>query len=215
MGTAFRGFGNPAGDVRHRVAARRAGREDGHGPAGPAAPELQLPMGTTSCGAEICGCAMTECMVAAAEGIEWEQEEGRTARRRPARRRPRQHGPYRRRRALLRLQLRRGLHQAVRRGHGDAHHLSPGHGPGLRTRPWPRSPPRSSACSLSDINVMSNDTDLTPYDLGSWGSRATLHGRERRAGRGTRREGAAGRGRRRDARGGSRRTSSSRRARSG
>ena len=27
---------------------------------------------------------------------------------------------------------------------------------------------------LSDINVLSHDTELTPYDLGSWGSRATF-----------------------------------------
>ncbi len=27
--------------------------------------------------------------------------------------------------------------------------------------------------NLGDINVLSHDTDLTPYDLGSWGSRAT------------------------------------------
>jgi len=27
---------------------------------------------------------------------------------------------------------------------------------------------------MDDVNVISNDTDLTPYDLGSWGSRATF-----------------------------------------
>ncbi len=29
----------------------------------------------TACGAEVCGCAMTECIVAAADGIEWDREE--------------------------------------------------------------------------------------------------------------------------------------------
>ena len=171
MGTAFRGFGNPQVTFATESQIDELADKMGIDPLDLRLRNSNCAMGTTSCGAEICGCGMTDCMVAAAEGIEWErkrkQKDGNAL-----------HGV--------------GLANMVHTGGGGRFYgfnsaeafikLSDegtvtlitsalDMGQGAHTA-MAQIAAEELGVSMRDINVLSNDTDLTPYDLGSWGSRA-------------------------------------------
>jgi 4-hydroxybenzoyl-CoA reductase alpha subunit len=173
MGTAFRGFGNPqvafATECQLDEVAEMAGMDP---------LELRLvnsncALETTSCGAEVCGCGMSECMVAVSERMDWGGKRAAKA-------------------------------EGVLRGVGVANMVHTGGGgrfygfnsseafiklsdegtvtlitsaldmgQGAHTA-MAQIAAEGLGVKLSDINVLSHDTDLTPYDLGSWGSRATF-----------------------------------------
>ncbi len=173
MGTAFRGFGNPQMAFATESQLDELAEKMGMDPL-----ELRLrnanhAMETTSCGAEVCGCAMTECMEIAAERIGWKQK-------------------------------RNGANGTVLRGVGLANMVHTGGGgrfygynsteafiklsddgtvtlitsaldmgQGAHTA-MAQIAAEELGVRLSDVIVLSNDTDLTPYDLGAWGSRATF-----------------------------------------
>ena len=172
MGTAFRGFGNPQVSFATETQLDELAEKLGMDPL-----ELRLrnsnqPNEETACGAEVCGCAMTECILAASDGIEWDKKRGKHE-------------------------------EGVLRGVGIANMVHTGGGgrfygynsaeafvklsdegtvtlitsaldmgQGAHTA-MAQIVAEELGVNLSDINVMSHDTDLTPYDLGSWGSRAT------------------------------------------
>jgi len=173
MGTAFRGFGNPQMAFATESQLDELAEKMGMDPL-----ELRLrnanhAMETTSCGAEVCGCAMTECMEIAAERIGWKQK-------------------------------RNGADGTVLRGVGLANMVHTGGGgrfygynsteafiklsddgtvtlitsaldmgQGAHTA-MAQIAAEELGVRLGDVIVLSNDTDLTPYDLGAWGSRATF-----------------------------------------
>jgi CO/xanthine dehydrogenase Mo-binding subunit len=126
----------------------------------------------TSCGAEICGCGMTDCMVAVAEDFGWERKK-------------KEKDPSKLRGV--------GIANMVHTGGGGRFYgfnsaeaiikLSDegtvtlitsalDMGQGAHTA-MAQIAAEELGVNLADINIMSHDTDLTPYDLGSWGSRAS------------------------------------------
>lgn len=170
MGTAFRGFGNPqvtfACESQLDVLAEKMGIDP---------LELRLknanqPDQVTSCGAEITSCGMTECMEAASGAAQW---------------------PKKRKQEGLRGI---GLANLVHTGGGGRFYgynsteafikLSEDGTVTLVTSALDMGQGAHTAMAqivaeeigvnLEDVNVISNDTDLTPYDLGAWGSRATF-----------------------------------------
>ncbi|MBS3918023.1 MAG: xanthine dehydrogenase family protein molybdopterin-binding subunit [Deltaproteobacteria bacterium] len=170
MGTAFRGFGNPqiafACETQIDVLANKTGMDP---------LELRLRNANQSdqmtfCGAEITSCGMKECMEAAARAIGWEEK--------------------RRGKGLRGV----GLANMVHTGAGGRFYgynaadafiklsddgtvalITPAQdmGQGSHTV-MAQIVAEELGVNLEDINVISNDTDLTPYDLGSWGSRTTF-----------------------------------------
>ena len=65
--------------------------------------------------------------------------------------------------------------QRLRRRLGHAllqHHR---HGPGLEHRRWRRSSARCSTSRRRSVRIAQRDTDVTPYDMGTLGSRSTFH----------------------------------------
>jgi xanthine dehydrogenase molybdenum-binding subunit len=170
MGTAFRGFGNPqiafACETQLDALAEKMGMDP---------LELRLknsnqPNQVTFAGAEITSCGMKECMESAAKAARWHEK-----------RRPQ---------TLRGI----GLANMVHTGAGGRFYgynaaeafikLSEDGtvslitsalemGQGAHTA-MAQIAAEELAVPLSQINVISNDTDLTPYDLGSWGSRATF-----------------------------------------
>ncbi|MBW2058049.1 MAG: xanthine dehydrogenase family protein molybdopterin-binding subunit [Deltaproteobacteria bacterium] len=170
MGTAFRGFGNPqitfACETQLDLLAEKMGMDP---------LELRLknanqPGQVTSCGAEITSCGMTECMEAAARTARWKEK--------------------RNQKGLRGI----GLANMVHTGAGGRFYgynaadafvkLSDDGTVTLITSALDMGQGAHTAMAqivaeelgvnLGDVNVVSNDTDLTPYDLGAWGSRATF-----------------------------------------
>jgi xanthine dehydrogenase molybdenum-binding subunit len=173
MGTAFRGFGNPQVTFATESQLDELAEKIGIDPLDLRLRNSNCAMTTTSCGAEVCGCGMTDCMVAAAEGIEWE----------------------RKRKEKDEEALRGvGIANMVHTGGGGRFYgfnsaeaiikLSDEGTVTLITSALDMGQGAHTAMAqiaaeelgvrLSDINVLSHDTDLTPYDLGSWGSRASF-----------------------------------------
>jgi CO/xanthine dehydrogenase Mo-binding subunit len=173
MGTAFRGFGNPQVTFATESQIDELAEKMGVDPLELRLRNANQPMQTTFTGAEISGCGMTECMLAAAEGIGWEQK----------------------RKAGHKVPLRGvGLANMVHTGGGGRFYgynsaeafikLSDEGTVTLITSALDMGQGAHTAMAqiaaeelgvpLSEINVLSNDTDLTPYDLGSWGSRASF-----------------------------------------
>ena len=173
MGTAFRGFGNPQVTFATESQLDELAEKMGMDPLELRLKNANQPMQTTFTGAEISGCGMTDCMLAAAAGIGWEQK------RKPAQKK-----------ALRGV----GLANMVHTGGGGRFYgynsaeafikLSDegtvtlitsalDMGQGAHTA-MAQIAAEELGVSMSDINVLSNDTDLTPYDLGSWGSRASF-----------------------------------------
>ena len=66
-----------------------------------------------------------------------------------------------------------GQHQ--RRRQHDAVDEHRRHGAGLRYRDGADRRPRCSTCEAEDVRVLIPDTDVTPYDMGTLGSRSTFH----------------------------------------
>ena len=170
MGTAFRGFGNPqiafACETQLDALAAKMGMDP---------LELRLrntnqPNQVTFAGAEVTSCGMKECMESAAKATRWHEK-----------RRPQ---------TLRGI----GLANMVHTGAGGRFYgynaaeafikLSEDGTVSLITSALEMGQGAHTAMAqiaaeelgvpLNQINVISNDTDLTPYDLGSWGSRATF-----------------------------------------
>jgi 4-hydroxybenzoyl-CoA reductase alpha subunit len=172
MGTAFRGFGNPQVTFATESQIDELAEMMGMDPLGLRLKNANEPMQTTFTGAEISGCAMRECMLAAAEGIGWEKK--------------RKQGEKKPFRGV-------GLANMVHTGGGGRFYsynsaeafvkLSDegtvsvitsalDMGQGAHTA-MAQIAAEELGVPLSEINILSNDTDLTPYDLGAWGSRAS------------------------------------------
>jgi 4-hydroxybenzoyl-CoA reductase alpha subunit len=173
MGTAFRGFGNPQVSFATETQLDELAEQMGMDPLDLRLKNSNLPNKETACGAEVCGCAMTECILAATEGIEWADKRGKQEK-----------GVFRG----------VGMANMVHTGGGGRFYgynsaeafvkLSDEGTVTLITSALEMGQGAHTAMAqivaeelgvnLSDINVLSHDTDLTPYDLGSWGSRATF-----------------------------------------
>ena len=170
MGTAFRGFGNPQIDFACETQLDVLAHKMGMDPLELRLRNANQPDQTTFCGAEITSCGMKECMEAAARAIEWEKK----------RRGKRLRGV--------------GLANMVHTGAGGRFYgynateafvklsedgtvtlitSAQDMGQGSHTV-MAQIVAEELGVNLEDINVISDDTDLTPYDLGSWGSRATF-----------------------------------------
>jgi 4-hydroxybenzoyl-CoA reductase alpha subunit len=170
MGTAFRGFGNPqitfACETQIDVLAKKLGMD----PLKLRLKNINLPGQVTISGAEITSCGMKECMEAAARAIGWQEKRSQKKLRGV------------------------GLANLVHTGSGGRFYgynaseafikisedgtvslITPtlDMGQGAHTA-MAQIVAEELGVKLEDINVISNDTDLTPYDLGSWGSRATF-----------------------------------------
>lgn len=170
MGTAFRGFGNPqisfACETQLDILAEKMGLDP---------LELRLmnanqPGQVTSCGAEITSCGMKECMEAAVQAARWKEK--------------------RNQKGFRGIGLANMIHAgAGARFYGynaaDAFvKLSDDGTVTLITSALDMGQGAHTAMaqivaeelgvSMKEINVVSNDTDITPYDLGSWGSRTTF-----------------------------------------
>jgi xanthine dehydrogenase molybdenum-binding subunit len=173
MGTAFRGFGNPQVAFATECQLDELADKMGMDPLELRLRNSNCAMGETSCGAEICGCGMSECMEAGAEAIEWERKK-------------KEKDPTKLRGI--------GIANMVHTGGGGRFYgfnsaeamikLSDegtvtlitsalDMGQGAHTA-MAQIAAEELGVNLGDINVMSHDTDLTPYDLGSWGSRASF-----------------------------------------
>jgi xanthine dehydrogenase molybdenum-binding subunit len=173
MGTAFRGFGNPQVTFATESQLDELAEKMGMDPL-----ELRLRNSNccntvTSCGAEVCGCGMTDCMNAVADAIDWAAKKGEGGK------------------GTLRGV---GIANMVHTGGGGRFYgfnsaeasikLSDegtvtlitsalDMGQGAHTV-MAQIAAEEIGVKLSDINVLSHDTELTPYDLGSWGSRASF-----------------------------------------
>ncbi len=173
MGTAFRGFGNPQFTFATETQIDELAAKMGMDPLELRLKNSNQPGHTTSCGAEICGCAMTECMLAAAEGIEWDkkrQDKGRKGLRGVGLANMVHTGGggrfygYNSAEAFVKLSDEGTvtiITSALDMGQG-AHTV------------MAQIVAEELGVQMDSVKVISNDTDLTPYDLGSWGSRATF-----------------------------------------
>jgi xanthine dehydrogenase molybdenum-binding subunit len=72
MGTAFRGFGNPQVAFATECQLDEVAELIGMDPLALRLANSNCAMEETSCGAEVCGCGMTDCMIAASERMDWE-----------------------------------------------------------------------------------------------------------------------------------------------
>ncbi len=173
MGTAFRGFGNPQFTFATETQIDELAAKMGMDPLELRLKNANQPGTETTCGAEICGCAMTECMLAAAEGIEWDKkrkEKGKNGLRGVGLANMVHTGGggrfygYNSAEAFVKLSDEGTvtiITSALDMGQG-AHTV------------MAQIVAEELGVQMDDVNVISNDTDLTPYDLGSWGSRATF-----------------------------------------
>ncbi len=171
MGTAFRGFGNPqltfACETQLDILAEKMGMDP---------LELRLknankPGEVTSCGAEITSCGMKECMESAAWAARWSEKRGL---------KKRLHGI--------------GMANLIHTGAGGRLYgynstdafikisedgtitlitSALDMGQGAHTV-MAQIVAEELGVNLENISILSNDTDLTPYDLGSFGSRTTF-----------------------------------------
>jgi len=171
MGTAFRGFGNPQCSFACESQLDELAARLGMDPL-----ELRLlnanqPDQVTSCGSEITSCGMRECMEASAKAAGWKEK--RKARRRL-------HGigmanlvhtggggrfyGYNSAEAFIKLAEDGSVSlitSALDMGQG-AHTV------------MAQIAAEELGVTTDAIQVISNDTAVTPYDLGSWGSRTTF-----------------------------------------
>ena len=171
MGTAFRGFGNPQVTFVTESQLDELAEKMGIDPLELRRRNVNHPNETAACGAEVCGCAMSECMELAAKEIGWGEKRGKGVPLRGV-----------------------GLANMVHTGGGGRFYgfnsaeaiikLSDEGTVTLITSALDMGQGAHTAMAqiaaeelgvrLEDINVLSHDTELTPYDLGSWGSRATF-----------------------------------------
>jgi CO/xanthine dehydrogenase Mo-binding subunit len=171
MGTAFRGFGNPqitfACETQLDILAEKIGMDP-----------LELRMKNanhrgqvTSCGIEIISCGMKECMESAAMAAQWLEKRNKKRK---------LHGigmanmvhtgaggrPYGFNSAEASIKLSEDGTVTLVTSATDM-------GQGTHTI-MAQIVAEELGVNIEAVNIMSNDTDLTPYDLGSFGSRATF-----------------------------------------
>ena len=171
MGTAFRGFGNPQVTFATESQLDELAEKIGMDPLELRRKNANRPNTTTACGAEIDGCAMAECMEIAAEGIGWQEKRGKSGRLRGIGLANMVHTGgggrfygYNSSEAMIKLSdegMVTLITSALDMGQGAHTAMA-------------QIAAEELGVKLSDINVLSHDTELTPYDLGSWGSRATF-----------------------------------------
>ncbi len=170
MGTAFRGFGNPQITFACETQVDALAQKMGMDPLELRLKNANQPDQETFCGAEVTSCGMRECMEAAARALGWKEK--------------------RKNNGLRGV----GLANMVHTGAGGRFYgynaadafvkLSDDGTVTLITSALDMGQGAHTAMAqivaeelgvdLEAVTVISNDTDLTPYDLGSWGSRATF-----------------------------------------
>lgn len=176
MGTAFRGFGNPQVTFAAESQLDQLAEALGMDPLELRLKNSNQPQETCACGAEVCGCAMSQCMQAAADGIGWAEKRGKLA----------DKGG--------KVHRGVGLANMVHTGGGGRFYgynsaeafvklaedgtvtvitsaLDMGQGAHMAMA---QIAAEELGVELSDVRILSHDTQLTPYDLGAWGSRTTF-----------------------------------------
>ena len=170
MGTAFRGFGNPQLTFATEVQLDELAEEMGMDPLELRLKNVNMPGDVLQCGAKVPSCGLKECLEAAAESIGWKEKRGKGK--------------------LKGVGLANMVHTAAGGRYygynatdsyvklsddGTVTIVSPGldMGQGVHTV-VAMITAEELGVDLKSVKVISNDTDLTPYDLGSWGSRATF-----------------------------------------
>jgi len=172
-GTAYRGFGNPQVTFAAETQLDQLAELLGMDPLELRLQNANCPQTTTACGANVCGCAMTVCMEEAAHGIGWSDKRGK--------------GDGNLHRGV-------GLANMVHTGGGGRFYgynsaeafiklaedgtvtlvtsaLDMGQGAHMAMA---QIAAEELGVRIDDIRVLSHDTELTPYDLGAWGSRTTF-----------------------------------------
>lgn len=170
MGTPFRGYGNPqvtfAMETQLDVLAKKIGMDP---------LELRLknanqPGEMTSCGAQITSCGMTQCMEAAAVAARWRQKRDQKGLRGIGMANMVHTGGgariygYNAADAFVKLSEDGAvtlITSAVDMGQGAHTAMA-------------QIVAQELGVNLEDVKVVSDDTDLTPYDLGAWGSRTSF-----------------------------------------
>ena len=170
MGTAFRGFGNPqvafACETQLDILAEKIKMD----PLAFRLKNANKPGQVVSSGALIDSCGMSECMKAAAKAAGWTRKRKQNGKLRGI-----------------------GMANVVHTAQGGRYYayaatdtfikiaddgmvtvITPGSemGQGIHTV-VAQIVAEELGLTLKEIKILSNDTDLTPYDLGSWGSRGT------------------------------------------
>ena len=170
MGTAFRGFGNPQLTFACEVQLDELAEKIGIDPLELRLKNTNFPGQELQCGAMVPSCGLKECLETASEGIGWQTN--------------------RTRQGLRGV----GLANMVHTAQGGRYYgynatdsyikiaddgmitvVTPGvdMGQGIHTV-VAMIVAEELGVDMQSIKIVSNDTDLTPYDLGSWGSRATF-----------------------------------------
>jgi CO/xanthine dehydrogenase Mo-binding subunit len=170
MGTAFRGFGNPQVTFACESQLDDLAQKIGIDPLEFRLKNANHSGQVTATGAEITTCGMTECMEAAAKAIGWREKRNQKGLRGigmgnfiHTAQGGRYYG-YAATDSFIKIaddgmvtlitpaaEMGQGIHTAMAQIVGEELGINP-----------------------SEIRVIGNDTDLTPYDLGSWGSRGTF-----------------------------------------
>jgi xanthine dehydrogenase molybdenum-binding subunit len=170
MGTAFRGFGNPQITFACETQLDKLAEKIGMDPLEFRLKNANQPGQTTFSGAEITTCGMTECMEQAAEAGNWSEKRNQKGLRGIGlanvihTAQGGRYYSYAATDSFIKIsddgmvtlitpatELGQGIHTAMAQIVGEELGISP-----------------------QEIRVLGNDTDLTPYDLGSWGSRGTF-----------------------------------------
>ncbi len=170
MGTAFRGFGNTQITFACETQLDTLAAKIGMDPLEFRLKNANQPGQTTVTGAEITTCGMTECMNAAAKASSWSEKRNQ-----------------KRLRGI-------GMANVVHTAQGGRYYayaatdsfikisddgmvtlITPGAelGQGIHSA-MAQIVGEELGIEPTEIRVIGNDTDLTPYDLGSWGSRGTF-----------------------------------------
>lgn len=170
MGTAFRGFGNTQVTFACESQLDQLAEKIGMDPLEFRLKNANKPGQTTVSGAEITTCGMTECMEQAAEAGDWKNK--------------------RNQKGLRGIGLANIIHTAQGGRYyayaatdsfikfaddGMVTLITPGQelGQGMYSS-MAQIVGEELGINPQEIRVLGNDTDLTPYDLGSWGSRGTF-----------------------------------------
>jgi len=170
MGTAFRGFGNPQVTFAMETQLDALAKKMGMDPLQLRLKNANLPGQETYSGIKITSCGLKECMAAAATAAGW----------------------YEKRKQVGLRGI--GLANVVHTGGGSRAYgynatdtfvkvsedgsvsvltPAPDMGQGAHTA-IAQIVAEEIGVKLENIKVIANDTDLTPYDLGAWGSRTTF-----------------------------------------
>ena len=171
MSTAFRGFGNPQLTFACEVQLDELAEKIGMDPVEIRRINANTPGQKLQCGAVVPTCGLKECIDVAAQKIAWKEK-------------------YNRKDKLRGVGVANMVHTAAGGRYygynatdsfikvsddGTVSIVTPGleMGQGVHTV-VAMIVAEELGLDMKSVNVLSNDTDLTPYDLGSWGSRATF-----------------------------------------